>query len=147
MNHKTWSMKQGAIEISGKVIHGEEYGRILGFPTANLDRRSYSRRNMNIRLGVWAGSAVVQATGLPNKAGQWPALQKPRPAAIVIGPIDKNGLPKIEAHLLNFKGNLYGKKLIISLNKFIRPFKKFKNETELKKQIKKDIIEIKKYGN
>ena len=110
--------------ISGKVIKGEQYGRVLGFPTANLDRRSFARRKMKIRLGVWAGSAVVQARGLPSKAGRGPALHNPRrwPAAIVIGPIDKNGLPKIEAHLINFKGNLYGKKIAISLKKYITAF-------------------------
>ena len=60
-------------------------------------------------------------------------------AAIVIGPIDQTGLPKIEAHLQNFKGNLYGKYLSIYLSIYLRPFKKFKNEEELKRQIKKDI--------
>lgn len=104
---------------------------------------------MKIRLGVWAGSAVVQARGLPSKAGRGPALHNPRrwPAAIVIGPINKNGLPKIEAHLINFNGNLYGKKIAISLKKYIRPFRKFKEEEQLKKQIKKDLEIIKKITN
>jgi riboflavin kinase / FMN adenylyltransferase len=137
------------IKISGKVVHGEHYGRKLGFPTVNLDRRSFSRRKMKIRLGVWAGSAVVQAIGLPSKAGRWPALQRQKKltAAIVIGPIDNRGLPKIEAHLIGFKGNLYGKKIVLSLEKYIRPFRKFSSADVLKRQIKKDIEEIKKFGN
>jgi riboflavin kinase/FMN adenylyltransferase len=124
------------IEISGKVINGEKYGRKLGFPTANLDRRQFVRNKLKVRLGVYAGYVEINV-----------GIGKKYKGAIIIGPLDKTGLPKLEAHLLNFKGNLYGKKLIISLGKFIRPFKKFKNEAELKKQIKKDIIEIKKYGN
>jgi riboflavin kinase / FMN adenylyltransferase len=128
--------KESGIIISGKVIHGEKYGRALGFPTANLDRRDYVRRKLKIRLGIYAGQA-----GLPSA--------RKYQAAIVIGPVDEKRLPKVEVHIINFKGNLYGKKIIITLKKFIRPFKKFQNERELKKQIGKDLEIIKqiKYGN
>jgi FAD synthase len=125
------------ITISGKVVKGEGYGRVLGFPTANLDRRSFSRRRMKIRLGVYAGYVEL------------PSGKKYR-AAVVIGPIDKSSLPKIEAHLIGFKGNLYNTYLNIYLNRYIRPFKKFKNTEELKKQIASDIIRtktiLKQYG-
>ena len=60
-------------------------------------------------------------------------------AGIVIGPLDKKGLPKIEAHLIGYNGNAYGKMATLEIHKFIRKFKKFKNETELIMQIKKDI--------
>lgn len=119
------------IIISGKVIHGQKYGKALGFPTANLDRRQYVKQGLTVRLGIYAG------------LGELPPGKKYR-TAIVIGPIDKKGLPKIEAHLLGFKGNLYGKKIVITLGKFIRPFRKFKNEKDLKKQIKIDIRKIRK---
>lgn len=119
------------ITISGRVVTGEGYGKKLGFPTANIDRRQYVRERMNIKLGIWSGQIKI----LNFKF-------KIYPAAIVIGPIDKKGLPKIEAHLLNFRGNLYGEKIELSLYKYIRPFKKFKNEALLKSQIKKDINKI-----
>jgi len=147
--------------ISGKVIHGEHYGRELGFPTANLDRRSFSRRKMKIRLGVYGGYAILPFR--PERSGveksvikENRSLRSPSDAfglgrdgiiykaAIVIGPLDNHHLPKIEAHLIGFDGNLYGKRLRLSLVKYLRPFKKFNNEAELKKQIKKDIKEIKK---
>jgi len=128
--------------ISGKVIHGEHYGRKLGFPTANLDRRSFSRRKMKIRFGVYAGWATVDGHHLGQP--QMVPIKGKNPAAIVIGPLDKTGLPKIEAHLIGFKGDLYGKRLSLFLVKYLRPFRKFKDEEELKKQIKKDIIRIKK---
>jgi riboflavin kinase / FMN adenylyltransferase len=121
------------ITISGRVVHGDGYGKKLGFPTVNLDRRSYASRALNIKLGVYSGTAAYKLKTKNYK------LYK---AAIVIGPIDKTGLPKIEAHLLNFKGNLYGQKIILSLGKYIRPFKKFKSEPELKKQISKDILNV-----
>ncbi len=118
------------IEITGKVIHGDHYGKKLGFPTANLDRRDYVRRKLKARLGIWAGFAKLK--------------NKIYAAAIVIGPYDKYHLPKIEAHLIGFKGNLYGKYLSIYLDEYLRPFKKFKNVEQLKKQINKDIKIIKK---
>lgn len=124
------------IIITGKVIKGQRYGRVLGFPTANLDRRQFVRQRLKIKLGVYAGRVEIgkreQGTG---KIWQ---------AAIVIGPMDKHHLPKIEAHLLNFKGSLYGQKMTISLGRYIRPFQKFVRETELQKQIKIDIGKIKR---
>jgi riboflavin kinase/FMN adenylyltransferase len=146
------------VTIVGRVIYGKKYGRKLGFPTANLDRRDYVRRKLKIKLGIYAGYAVIgekttfprpsphhfgYAQGDPelDRMGQ-EGREHERKAAIVIGPIDNRGLPKIEAHLLNFKGNLYGKKVILSLGKYIRSFREFKNEGELKKQIQKDIAII-----
>lgn len=123
------------IEITGKVIHGDNYGKTLGFPTANLDRRDFTRRNLKIRFGVWSGTGEVRGKRLEVREYK---------AGIVIGPIDKQGLPKIEAHLIDFKGNLYGKKITISLKKFLRPFKKFKTLEQLKLQIRKDLVKVKK---
>jgi riboflavin kinase/FMN adenylyltransferase len=149
-----------AISLLGKVIHGDHYGKKLGFPTANLDRRDYVRRHVRIRLGIWAGYAFVPSRPTMSAAEEeWRDLLKIDPwastrkrvsardgitykAGIVIGPLDKRRLPKIEAHLIGFKGNLYGKKITISLKKYIRPFKKFRNEQELKKQIQSDLKKI-----
>lgn len=133
------------IKISGRVTKGEKYGRKLGFPTANLDRRDYSKKKMKIKLGVWAGYVKLLNADfrMLNEKKKTQKLeirnQKLWKAGIVVGPIDSLGLPKIEAHLLGFKGNLYGQRLTISLIKFIRPFRRFKSENELKAQIKKDI--------
>ncbi len=120
------------ITLTGKVIHGEHFGQVLGFPTANLDRRGYARRKLKIRLGIYAGFARLN-----HKL-------KHLKSAIVIGPLDERGLPKIEAHLINFKGNLYGKKISISLQKYLRPFRKFKTRPQLKKQIRNDVKAINK---
>ncbi len=132
------------LEIIGKVIHGEGYGQKLGFPTANLDRRDFSRRRLKVKLGVWAGVAKIESNipsphPLPQGRGENVKIYK---AGIVIGPMDKYYLPKIEAHLIGFKGNLYGKYLNIYLYRYIRPFKKFKNEEALKQQIKLDIQRV-----
>lgn len=119
------------MEIYGLVGKGDRYGRRLGFPTANLDRRQYARQKRHVRLGVYAGWATLPS-GRKYLAG------------IVIGPLDKYGLPKLEAHLLDFKGNLYGRRISIYLKQYLRPFRRFQSEAELKQQIKKDLQNIKR---
>lgn len=111
--------------FGGVVIKGEGYGRKIGFPTLNIDRKSFSKLKIKPVLGVYSGSVILQ-----NKTYK---------SAIIIGPIDIKGLPKLEAHLLSYCGNAYGKKIIFEVDKFIRKFKKFKTEKELIIQIKKDL--------
>ncbi len=127
-------------KISGTVIKGQGLGRILGFPTANLDRRHWTRLRKKPKMGIWAGNVFINPKQYPKSKTQPPKKYK---AAIVIGPIDKTGLPKIEAHLLGFRGNLYGKYLITYLITYLRPFKKYKSEALLKKQINLDIKKVK----
>ena len=50
----------------------------------------------------------------------------------------------LEVHLFNFSGNLYNKDLTVDFFKFIRKEKKFKNVTQLRKQIKIDLLTAKK---
>lgn len=133
-------MKQElGIRVSGRVIHGDHYGKTLGFPTANLDRRGYQRRKLKIKFGVYAGWAEIVSSIKYQVSRRYKA-------GIVIGPLDKHHLPKIEAHLVGFKGDLYGKYLNIYLNIYLRPFKKYQNAADLKKQIKKDLSIIRKMG-
>lgn len=118
-------------QVKGKVVQGDNYGRTIGFPTANIDRRQYRRLGLQIRHGVYAGTATLPS-GREYLAG------------IVVGPNDNKGLPRLEAYLIGFKGNLYGKNLIFTLKKYLRTFKKFSTERQLKQQIKQDIQTIKK---
>ena len=103
-------------KISGKVIRGDGYGRKIGFPTVNLD---YGTQELP-KAGVYAGTGVLD--GKEYKAG------------IVVGPDNK-----LEAHLIGYDGDAYGKEVTLKINKFIREFKKFGTEKELIAQIKEDL--------
>jgi|SRR3990167_101276 len=111
--------------ISGRVIKGDGYGKKIGYPTINIDRKNFLRLKKKPAFGIYSGK--VKLSGKNYKAG------------IIIGPLDKKELPKVEAYLINYRGNAYGVKAVFEIKKFIRKFKKFKNEKELIKQIGKDL--------
>ena len=113
------------ITFKGKVIHGDNYGTKIGFPTINIDRRNFNSLGENIKFGIYKGEVILE-----NKTYK---------AGIIIGPEDKKGLPKLEAHLISYKGNAYGKIVVFKLEKFLRKYKIFKTEKELINQIKQDI--------
>ncbi|MBY0376877.1 riboflavin kinase [Patescibacteria group bacterium] len=102
--------------ITGKVIHGDGYGRKIGFPTVNLE----IEEQLLPKEGIYAGNGLVE-----NKKYR---------AGIIIGPNRK-----IEAHLLGYNENAYGKMVKLEIEKFLREYRKFETEEELINQIKKDI--------
>jgi riboflavin kinase / FMN adenylyltransferase len=102
-------------KISGKVVRGDGYGRKLGFPTMNLDTKDALPK-----AGVYAGSAEIENT--TYRAG------------ILVNPTGK-----VEAHLLGYIGDSYGKMVTLKLVKFLREYKKFENEKDLIAQIEQDL--------
>jgi riboflavin kinase/FMN adenylyltransferase len=111
--------------FSGIVIRGDGNGKKIGYPTINIDPKDFSSLKKKPVFGVYRGQVTLS--------------RKVYNAGIIIGPFDKNGLLKIEAHLIGYKGNAYGKEVVFEIVKFIRKFKKFKTENELIKQIEKDL--------
>lgn len=106
--------------ISSKVIRGQNLGAKLGFPTANLE---YPDRIIKLPFGVYQARIMDKQAVL-----NWG--KKP-----TVGDFKEI----LEAHILNFEADLYGKVLEIEILKKIRDEKKFANVDELKEQIKEDI--------
>ena len=104
--------------ISGKVVRGDGYGRKLGFPTVNLEPDEDTEEFPP--AGIYAGTVILE--------------DEEYRAGIAVG--HKN---KIDAHLLGYDGDAYGKKIIFKINKFLREYKKFDTEEKLIAQIKKDL--------
>ncbi|MFA6177559.1 MAG: riboflavin kinase [Candidatus Paceibacterota bacterium] len=103
-------------EIFGKVIKGDQYGRKIGFPTVNLETQAKELPPAGVYAGEVFLDNVVYRAGIA---------------------IDSNN--KIDAHLIGYHGDAYGKEVKLTLNKFLREYKNFNTEEELINQIKKDI--------
>ncbi|MGM0574499.1 MAG: bifunctional riboflavin kinase/FAD synthetase [Myxococcota bacterium] len=110
--------------VVGEVVEGDRRGRELGFPTANLK----------------TDGAMLPPAGV-YAAWAWREGAERRRAVVNIGyrPTfhDDSGLT-VEAHLLDFEGDLYGETLFLGLVKRIRGEAKFEAIPQLKRQIKRD---------
>lgn len=113
--------------LVGQVVLGDQLGRKLGFPTANIDVTGL----VLPRSGVYA--AQVKSTGGLHRAvvniGVRPTLTT-APAQV-----------RVEAHLLGFSGDLYGTTLELVLLDKLRDEKRFPSVAELRDQIARDIAE------
>ncbi len=111
--------------MSGIVIHGEEIGRELGFPTANLEIDPAKLVPID---GVYAARVIHNG--------------KHYKAALSIGTkptLHENGERTIEALLIDYSGNLYGENLTIECLRYLRPQKKYTSLEELKLSIANDV--------
>jgi len=111
--------------IEGEVLAGDKRGRLLGFPTANLDLDDYLRP----AFGVYA----VRVVPIGGDGGRWSGV-----ANLGIRPTIGGAKAQLEAHLFDFSGDLYGRMLVVELLSFIRPERKFENLDALKAQIAQD---------
>lgn len=114
--------------LTGRVVQGQQLGRQIGFPTANLKLPS---DKFIPRHGVYG----VQVCGPCIDAGG--AMQ---PGVMNIGnrPTVAGQDVTVEVHLLDWSGDLYGKTLTVSLETFLRPEQKFDSLDSLKAQIEAD---------
>ena len=114
-------------QIGGKIIASDRRGRILGFPTANLDIKLQQALPGN---GIYATITQVD--------------DKQFPSATNIGtrPTFGEGEKNVETHLLNYKGDLYGKEIRVEFMQKLRDEQCFPSSEELKAQIRKDIREV-----
>lgn len=113
-------------QLKGKVVKGKELGRIIGFPTANIQLES----DLKIlpKIGVYAVEII-----LPNKTlcrGMMNIGIRPTVS-------NENSL-SIEVHIFDFNENLYDKFIVVRLLSYIRSEQKFSSVDELKKQLQQD---------
>jgi riboflavin kinase/FMN adenylyltransferase len=111
-------------EIEGHVRRGDQRGRTIGFPTANVELGDYLRP----RLGVYAVRARIGRDPRPHDGV----------ANLGMRPTVGGTAPRLEVHLLDFAGDLYGRQLDVALCHFIRPEMKFPGLDALKAQIAAD---------
>ncbi|WP_373229546.1 bifunctional riboflavin kinase/FAD synthetase [Cohnella sp.] len=124
-------------EVKGTVVHGQARGRLLGFPTANvLPEQPY----VIPRSGVYAvhvdvlsesGASEARYKGVIN-VGNRPTFDAP------------GGEIKLEAHIFDYTGDLYGRQLALTFFAYLRPEKKFDSIEQLIEQIKQDAADARK---
>src|SRR5213594_2510750 len=111
--------------LAGNVIRGDQLGRQLGFPTANLDPDAL----VIPPNGVYAAHAHVQ--GRLHRAvvniGTRPTLQNPQPRL------------QVEAHLLDVSPDLYGQEMELAFVEKLRDEERFSSTESLQQQIRRDI--------
>ena len=121
-----------AYAITGKIVHGEQRGRKLGFPTANIE---LLHGEMAVPApGVYAVTAFIEGSiceGMGN-IGNNPTFNDVEHA-------------RLEVNLFNCSGDLYGKTMSVQFHKYIRAEKKFSGVEELCRQIEEDKKAIKTY--
>ncbi len=106
---------------AGEVRHGKSLGRTMGFPTVNLYPGP-----LPLERGVYATRVIfdgAEYAGVTN---------------VGVNPTVHDGGTRVETHILDFTGNLYGKYVTVKFLHFIRPERVFPSVDELFAQIRRD---------
>ena len=110
--------------VRGIVTHGDARGRTIGFPTANLPLG----RHLEPARGVYAVAARLadgaEIAGVAN-IGRRPTVAE-------------GAISRVEAHLFDWSGDLYGQEVAVALHGFLRAERKFASFDELRGQIVAD---------
>ncbi len=122
------AVRGGPYGITGTVVHGAGLGKGLGFPTANV---------------------VPPSELLLPPAGVYAALAnlgdgERRVAAVSLGsrPTFDNGPTWLEAHILDFDGDIYGQTIRVDLHEMVRSELRFDSVEELKSVMRRDVEQI-----
>lgn len=109
--------------LVGEVVRGDGRGRTMAFPTANLEIHD----QLVPADGVYAGRTWV--------AG------RPHLSAINVGPAPTFDAParRVESHVLDFDGDLYGATLRVEFRRFLRPQQRFASPDKLVEQLRRDV--------
>ncbi|MEK9154357.1 MAG: riboflavin kinase [Patescibacteria group bacterium] len=105
----------------GIVQEGVRRGKTLGFPTANITLDDTSVSGIYVASVAWNG--------------------REHPAAVFAD--QKRGI--LEAHMLDFSGNLYGKEIVVQLLEKIRDNKMFENDDYLRTAIAGDVEKVREF--
>jgi riboflavin kinase/FMN adenylyltransferase len=114
--------------VEGVVQKGDARGRELGYPTANLTLGDYLRP----RYGIYAVRVTLGATGQDGGS------EHPGVASLGIRPTFEPTQELLEAHLFDFEGDLYGRRIQVALHGWIRDERKFDHVAELVEQMRAD---------
>ena len=116
--------------LSGVVVAGQQLGRKIGIPTANL----------LIPQGVIVPKFGVYACRILTEKGEFSAVTNVGTRPTVAG----SGVT-VEPWILDFEGDLYGKTVTLEFHKFLRPEQKFPSLADLQAEIRKNAAEVRDF--
>lgn len=117
--------------ISGPVVHGDKRGRTLGFPTANVLMRRKNAPLSGVFAVTMTGIGPEPVPGVAN-IGLRPTVAGARRVLL-------------EAHLLHFAGDIYGRKVEVTFHRKFRDEQRFSGLPELRDQIIRDVTTAESY--
>src|SRR5438445_10331104 len=122
---KAAEMLGRAYTILGTVVRGDDLGKKIGFPTANLS----AHNEQFPPNGVYFAEAILEGVAYPGvvNLGYRPTVSSSKTERI------------LEIHLLDFDRDIYGKDLELRFIRYLRPEKKFENVDALVHQIERDV--------
>jgi riboflavin kinase/FMN adenylyltransferase len=123
--------------LEGVIVRGDQRGRQLGFPTANLMSSQYAAVPADGIYAAWVGWGHPAPAGHPRSAG----LDAVRMAAISIGtnPTFSGRERRVEAYILDFDGDIYGERLVIDFVGRLREQRTYTDMAPLVEQIHEDV--------
>jgi riboflavin kinase / FMN adenylyltransferase len=116
--------------VEGVVQRGDQRGRELGYPTANLELRDYQRP----KYGIYAVRVAL------DDGSEIPGV-----ASFGVRPTFEPAVELLEAHLFNFEGDLYGRTIEVGLHAYIREEKRFESLDTLVQHMREDEVAARKF--
>ena len=111
--------------LVGTVVHGAKRGRAIGYPTANLD---HAPELLVPPHGIYATTVSVAGVVKDHAAM----------TSVGVRPVFDNGERQVEAHLLDWSGDLYGRTLCLNFLEWLRPEENFPSVKALVEQMARD---------
>lgn len=121
--------------VRGRVVRGDERGRTIGFPTANLDPEN----EVLPGPGVYAGRIRMLDDGQPPRGTLLPAVTN-----VGRRPTFGGGAILAEAHAIDWQGDLYGRRIEVSFEQRLRQERRFESVDALRRQIASDVAEARR---
>ena len=120
--------------MTGRVVRGEQLGRKLGFPTANV---RFAHRRLPV-AGIFAVRVRIRGAADAPLAGV---------ASIGTRPTVGGTEPLLEVHVFDFAGDLYGREIAVECVRFLRPELKFESLEAMVAQIHRDAAQARQLLN
>jgi len=117
-------------DMCGRVAHGDRRGRTIGFPTANIHLHRRVTPVYGVVTPVYGVYAVLMSG---PELRPWPGI-----ANVGCRPTVQGTREQLEVHLLDYRGDLYGRHVKVDFLRYLRPEQRFESLDALRQQIQRD---------